>query len=112
MTSPSPNWSDPAYAKTTGLTPDQLKQIIAACETASKEMGKLGGETEVAAGTVRAGMDSKAGRILDGRLQEWRTEFQGIIRDFDELNNRSTQLLAALQQADADSTARAGGNRS
>ena len=107
----SPNWTDPGYAQTTGLTPAQLQQIIAACESASKEMVQLGGRTEVAAGTVRSGMDSRAGRILDGRLQEWRSDFQGIINSFNELNNRCTQLLKALQQADADSTAAAGANR-
>jgi hypothetical protein len=107
-----PNWSDPGQAQLTGLTEPMLIRLIDASNQAGGQMKQLRGHVDGAAGNIRAAMDSDAGKILGQRLETWHADFLPIINLFvdtpQSLTERSTQMLAALRKANADSTASAG----
>lgn len=106
-----PNWSDPGLAQQTGLTEPMLIRLIDASTEAGNQMNQLRGQVDVAAGNIRAAMQSDAGLILQRRLETWHGDFQAIISKFigpGSLTDRSAQMLQALRKANAEATANAG----
>lgn len=109
------NWSDPSMAQQTGLTEPALISLINASTEAGEKMNTLRGQVDVAAGNIRAAMQSDAGLILQRRLEAWHGDFARIINSFvgaGSLTDRSQQMLAALRKANADSTSEAGRGQS
>jgi hypothetical protein len=102
----------PSYSgDLTGLTEQTLISLINFSNDAGRQMAALRGHVDGAAGAIISAMQSRAGKVLMQRLENWHTDFARVEANFvgpGSLTDRSEKMLIALRAANAQAGADAG----
>jgi hypothetical protein len=89
-----------------GLESGQMQTIINATQSAIDQMLSLNTNVQSVSGDICAHNQSDAGRIVQGRLETWNSDFYPIINAISELNGKvAAWMNTSIQAGDQARTA-------
>jgi hypothetical protein len=98
------NNANPMTAQQLGLDLPALNAIILSTDTHKGEMERVNNQVLGLGPVIWQHMNSDAGKIMNGRLTQWNTDFRMVVDDLQALNERVTGVRRALIAANAGAT--------
>lgn len=93
------NNANPMSAQQLALDLPALNAIIQSTDTHKAEMERVNNQVLGLGPVIWQHMNSDAGKIMNGRLTQWNTDFRNVVDDLQALNERVTGVRTALLNA-------------